>query len=236
MVFPIGAAIGAGASILGGILGNDSAEKQMEMQKEFAQKGIRWKVADAKAAGIHPLYALGAPTISYSPVATGDYGVSQAGQDIGRAIDATRTESERNDAITGAMAKLQLENQQLQNDGLRLDLASKTARLQQSQNPPMPSGDSEKPTKLPDPTGFFPGGWTVRHPNFGQDAENAYSEWANVLTGLSMANDARLNFEEWARQNFGVAPDWLNPWMMGTATSEWLKRKTRSTKGGGSGW
>lgn len=29
------------------------------IQREFAQQGIRWKVEDAKAAGLHPLYALG---------------------------------------------------------------------------------------------------------------------------------------------------------------------------------
>ena len=55
--------IGAVGSILGGKISSDaessSASQNIVMQKEFAQKGIRWKVEDAKQAGIHPLYALG---------------------------------------------------------------------------------------------------------------------------------------------------------------------------------
>ena len=54
----LGALISAGSSILKGVLGKKSAKKQRdieyERQKEFAQQGIRWKVADAKSAGIHP--------------------------------------------------------------------------------------------------------------------------------------------------------------------------------------
>jgi hypothetical protein len=46
-----------------GIKSQESANDQnIKMQREFAQKGIRWKVSDAKKAGIHPLYALGAST------------------------------------------------------------------------------------------------------------------------------------------------------------------------------
>lgn len=133
----LGSIISAIGGIAGGFLGNSAAKDQMAMQKQFAQNGIRWKVEDAKRAGIHPLYALGAPTMSYSPVATGDYGVSQAGQDIGRAIDQTRTQPERADARFQALA---LENQQLQNDSLRMDIASKTARLAQQTGPALPGG------------------------------------------------------------------------------------------------
>lgn len=38
-----------------------------EMQREFAQNGIRWKVADAQAAGLHPLYALGGGGAAFAP-------------------------------------------------------------------------------------------------------------------------------------------------------------------------
>ena len=41
-------------------------------QKEFAQNGIRWKVEDAKAAGIHPLFALGAQGATFSPISVGE--------------------------------------------------------------------------------------------------------------------------------------------------------------------
>lgn len=71
-----------GLGLLGGLLGNSSREDannanianaqllnrmNYEQQKEFAQHGIRWKVEDAKAAGLHPLHAIGASTASYSP-------------------------------------------------------------------------------------------------------------------------------------------------------------------------
>lgn len=44
------------------------AREQMALQKEFAQKGIQWRVDDAKAAGLHPIYALGGSAANYSPV------------------------------------------------------------------------------------------------------------------------------------------------------------------------
>lgn len=113
MVAPaiIGAAIGAGASLLGGRkAGKEAAElrrQEMELQKEFAQHGIRWRVADAKAAGLHPLYALGAQLPSFTPSFQGagqeGAALSEAGQNIGRAIAAGSTAQER------ALAALQLE-------------------------------------------------------------------------------------------------------------------------------
>lgn len=51
-----------GASLYDSNTALKNAKHQMGQNKEFAQKGIRWKVADAKAAGIHPLYAMGAST------------------------------------------------------------------------------------------------------------------------------------------------------------------------------
>lgn len=56
-----------GAKMLLGIPTGGANDANYNAQKEFAQMGIRWKVADAKAAGIHPLYALGANTVSFSP-------------------------------------------------------------------------------------------------------------------------------------------------------------------------
>lgn len=95
----VGGAIGAVGSLIGGHQQNKLAQEQMAMQKEFAQNGIRWKVADAKAAGLHPLAALGAQTFSYNPVAVGDSGISDAmaqmGQGIDRAVAAKQTAEER---------------------------------------------------------------------------------------------------------------------------------------------
>lgn len=144
-----GALIGAGATIAGGLLSKSSAESQKDaslmnsaedraLQREFAQQGIRWRVADAKAAGIHPLYAMGAQLPSASPTTfipgeTGHFGrsVAEAGQDIGRAIDATRTAPEKNRARLEALT---LERGELENELLR----SKIAREKAQVGPPLP--------------------------------------------------------------------------------------------------
>lgn len=67
----LGGLLSAGGAI-GGALINSSASrdinsKNADLQKEFAQNSIQWKIADAKKAGIHPLYALGAQGYSASP-------------------------------------------------------------------------------------------------------------------------------------------------------------------------
>jgi len=114
-------------------------------QKEFAQSGIQWRAQDAKKAGIHPLYALGANTVSYAPQSVGgsDYSaMANAGQDIGRAIDATRSNPDKLDAFSLSAQRLQLEGLQLDNDLKRAGLASSVAKVHQGANPGMPSPNS----------------------------------------------------------------------------------------------
>lgn len=124
----LGALIGAAASLGSSYLSNKASQKnanqQAQLQKDFAQQGIQWKVADAKAAGVHPLFALGANTHSYSPVSVGsDYsGLASAGQQIGRAVDATTSPQ-------GKLANLQLALVQSQVEGANLDNDIKRAKL-----------------------------------------------------------------------------------------------------------
>lgn len=139
----IGAAIGAGANLLSSRSDRRSQESMADqnaaLQREFAQKGVRWKVEDAKKAGIHPLFAVGAQTHSFQPSFVGGSSspdFTSFGQDIGRAIDKTRTQPERFDA---RMRALQLERGELENEFLR----SRIARLQADQvGPPMPSNSA----------------------------------------------------------------------------------------------
>lgn len=123
-------------------------ERNIALQKEFAQSGIQWKVEDAKKAGIHPIYALGGSTSSFTPVSANfaadtsmPNALAAAGQDIGRAVNATRTQSQRGDAFTRTTNALQLERMSLENEVLRTEIASKTGRLRQNNNPPFP-GDA----------------------------------------------------------------------------------------------
>lgn len=97
------AIIPAAASIIGGLMRDSSnenvAESNQAMQREFAQHGIRWRVEDAKEAGVHPLYALGSGVTPYTPQALVGSGLGEGlasmGQNVGRAIAAQQTGAER---------------------------------------------------------------------------------------------------------------------------------------------
>lgn len=148
-----GSSFGPWGAVAGGILGgffggddsgndrtefaNQQMERQLAAQREFAQNGIRWRVEDAKAAGIHPLFALGASLPSASPVTVFDGGTesnmsAQMGQDIGRAIDSMRTPEER---VGARLEALQLERAELENEFLR----SRIRNIDAQNGPPMPS-------------------------------------------------------------------------------------------------
>lgn len=134
--------------LIGGVLGARSAENakdanvamsaaDREWQKEMATQGIRYRVADARSAGISPLAAMGAQLIQPSPTAIGvssdnswANAASSMGQNLERAFNATSTGPDR-------MHLLQLENAQLQNDYLRAQIAaSNVATRNQAGVPP----------------------------------------------------------------------------------------------------
>lgn len=152
------AILGGATKLIGGLLGKSSQDKaneiaqqqaaqNIQLQKDFAQNAISWKVADAQRAGVHPLYALGASTTSFSPVSVGVSGadplasaLGDMGQDVSRAAGALRGAPERQTAA-GAVAAgqelkanaLKLENMELQNTLLR-------SRILNSQQPGTPPG------------------------------------------------------------------------------------------------
>lgn len=123
----VGGVVGAAGSLIGaGMQGSNAsalAAEQAKLQKEFAQNGISWRVADAERAGIHPLAALGAQTTGYTPVSVpaSDGGLSAAGRALGAGIasagDAYQTAKERaaNRELAEASSRLQLQNLALQN-------------------------------------------------------------------------------------------------------------------------
>lgn len=87
----------------------DFANKQMALEREFAQNGIRWRVEDAVAAGLNPLVGAGASSASYSPVGTafnvmpadnsvrniGLSALSGMGQDLFRSVLAGSSASDK---------------------------------------------------------------------------------------------------------------------------------------------
>lgn len=116
----------------------DEARANRQLQMDTLHNQIQWRVEDAKKAGIHPLYALGATPYSYSPASTaftatgsGD-AFSQVGQNIERARIAGMSQRERAEAAAQAIIRqkqesvifnLQAENMALENDKLRSQIA-----------------------------------------------------------------------------------------------------------------
>lgn len=116
----------------------DLAQQQMQMQKEFAQNGIRWRVQDAEAAGLHPLAALGTMPSSYSPVQAmfTDAGPtysepwSRMGQNLYRAYQAQMSPTEKK------MEALKVQNAEKQNDLLDRQIKAADQALLRNQVPP----------------------------------------------------------------------------------------------------
>lgn len=154
----IGPLISAGASLLGGAqsrASNDAAnrmnyemaQQNLAFQREAAQHGISWKVADARNAGLAPLAALGAQTFNPSPVSVGAIGdssfgtgIASAGQDISRALQATRSSQDKVDAFTKATQDLTIQKMGLENELL----ASQVRRANQVAMPPFPTAGKQR--------------------------------------------------------------------------------------------
>lgn len=91
-----------------------------EMQEEFARMGIRWRVADAKEAGLSPLAVIGSTGASAAPSYVGDdsmgSAVSNLGQNISRAVQSTMTGPERERAVLeNELLRTQIEGQRISN-------------------------------------------------------------------------------------------------------------------------
>lgn len=152
-----GQAAGFGGAVLGHYLDKEAARTQAHndrmaasknaaMQKEFAQHGVRWKVEDARRAGISPLAALGAQTSSFSPTYVGETAVSagdvarETGQNISRAISKTSTAEERE------MQVLQTQSARLDVEGKAIDNQIRASQLRQlNQGPAFPGSDNFMP-------------------------------------------------------------------------------------------
>jgi hypothetical protein len=141
----------AAAGIIGGKISNRDARKQVAqqeaIQREFAQYGIRWKVADAKAAGLHPLYATGAAGASYTPSYYSDAvgpAIARAGGQLASSLSQNTTykHQKQQQAAERLLRWDQLETQTLAtrsqaqlNDAMAQYYLSEAARNAQDQGP-----------------------------------------------------------------------------------------------------
>lgn len=223
---PIGAILG---QAVGGGIADREKKKQEEAQwgrefaaqKEFAQMGVRWKAEDARAAGLHPLAAMGAQTVSYAPQAVGGSGYggsafADMGQNLSNIMSATSTANEKE------MHALQIQGMQLDNQNRFMDAQIKQQTLDQNDrgNPGFPgdqnfiSGQGNARSKIVEK----PLERTSSLPGSPQSEPGAIPDvgWAKTATGVIPipSKDVKERTEdvmphEWAhyiRNN--VAPNW----------------------------
>jgi len=187
--------IPAVAQVFGNALDRSDREDQqnqnINLQREFAQNGIRWRVEDAKAAGIHPLFALGGGGAAFAPnpVVVGDTGAAwgTAGQNVARALGAGMTSQER--ALHDGQLRL-LAAQADKEQAMAFFYASEAARGSQSsaQSAPLPAVQAE--------SNPFPGMVTPRAPDaisskIGDDSTSAASNpfWEEHILGDGLRID-----------------------------------------------
>lgn len=87
MVSPAGLGLigSVGSSLLGGIFGKKKQKNDTAFQREFAQKGLGWKIQDGKKHGLHPLASIGGVGAQYQPTAGSPMADAAAG--VGRGIE-----------------------------------------------------------------------------------------------------------------------------------------------------
>lgn len=223
----LGAAAGFGGSIIDKIFGDSAADKQADLQKEFAKNGIRWKVADAKKAGIHPLYALGAQTTAYSPVSVGSTDFANAGQNLGSAIQAMTTPKEKTDGFERSVQALTLQKMGLENEVLASQLRMVN---QPGRGPGMPV-----PRAIPGQgsTMQTAGGDVTISVNPAntpaEDAESHYGEIVSEFVGIgNLLNDLYRTLAPNAKEEMRELKNYIRPEYRPPATAY----KTRAVKRG----
>lgn len=174
------AGIGALADLGGGLVdqyfNEKASDKAWKRQKKVLQNQVQWRVADAVAAGLHPLAALGLSPAN-GPAATVGSSLGSAlsgmGQNLGRAAEAYLTPT---DKASGRMALLAEERAKLENDLIRSQIAgAQKALLTQGSTPGLASSIPELP-----PGALY--GSRDTGPNMNQRLQNRHGEMADVLT------------------------------------------------------
>lgn len=239
----LSAILPAAASLIGGFLNKSSnddnnaaaarhAQQQADLQREFAQNSLQWKAEDARKAGIHPLYAVGAQGASFSPVSYAGSAdtslgsaVASSGQDISRALQATRDNDGRVDAFTKSTQDLTLTKMGLENELL----ASQIAKMRGQIGPPMPTLTDKNPlqgqkdSKRPDLTA--PHGLVIRpdkKESQAKDWEDEYGEISDIIGGFRLLKDAGIGLG-----NYLAPPGWLDRWKERAAGNNFLGSSPR---------
>lgn len=157
--------------------------KNVELQREFAQHGIKWRVDDALSSGIHPLAALGASGASYSPsmplldpLPSANSWKHEMGQNV-RGFLLNKL-----NPMTRIMDKLSVERAGLENDLLRLQILNEAKNGGGGSNDPHLAGQGGIGAGNPLVTDL-PLQRTVAEPSDPSKEAGAYTDWQMVRSG-----------------------------------------------------
>lgn len=208
---------------VGGLLGLSQQDKINDQNLDLAKHSVEYRVKDAMKAGIHPLAALGAPTIS-SGAMVGDFGgtMSSMGQGLDRALEAGRSTTGRGGDLALELLKSQIDGQNIDNDIKRTELASRVRRSVVGAGVapavPEPGPNTARGADIGGQFFPLPGGITWQSgPNAtAEEWERQYGDMSQELYGTVRflddvaRNVGRLN--DWSYREYdkrGVArPDW----------------------------
>jgi hypothetical protein len=190
------------------------AAQNVALQREFAQKGIQWRAADAQKAGISPLAALGAQTHQFQPQhigssagakeqALGD-ALGSMGQNISRAMASSMTrEQKRGMELDNSIKEQKLIALQDQNN---LPLAQRSNSQKRTMNQP---GNARMPNVEHRPS-LITGQHSEKYPHI-QSGAIPDTGYARTETGLHPipSSDVKERIEDqfipetaWAARNY----------------------------------
>lgn len=213
------------------------------MHKKNLRKMALWKAADARAAGLHPLAALGGSGAVFSPSFSAGQmpnfdvsglfddmdAMSPSGQNTDRAQRATVSDYDRE------MQAATLRNQQLQNALIEGQLAETWGRVMgQPSNPPGPGPQSGT---IPNRTGQVPQGVVQMKPSESESTRPGDRGLAWRFSFVSGTEDFQSFFMESSRSQGwrDIRSLWRasKPFMAGAAhATRWWDRSTGGKKFG----
>lgn len=182
--------LGAIGSVVGGLIGSNDADKQRKQDLYLAKNSVKLRVEDAKRSGIHPLYALGAPTITSSSV-TSPMGqaVANAGEQLGQAISSDYEKQLQAKNLENIQADIDLKKSQSLSyiveakNASNLSRANQTGRTAGNPNALTIAGSKISPS----------GDWSNA-----QDVEDRYGDLISAFYGFfPMGADTRKKFNEY---------------------------------------
>lgn len=218
------------------------ADRQLKQQQEFARLGVRWRVEDAQAAGLHPLSALGVNPASSQPVSVFPTSSTPTASAIPSQAALVPKDKAAGAAflssILSHVSAREREAHEMQmaeaasrigvNDARRAALENQMQKESQVQTFPLgtaPQGLPLKPFEAEVVTkeGKLPthlGNWTVKPGATAQTIEDLYGDIAQEVFGASkFIDDMGANFADVVRR--------YNPWWYRLLDAEQRKHMPR---------